>query len=123
MITRADTVSIDVSDQDRALDFYTNKLGFEKLMDEPMSPETELRWIEVAPSGAETHIVLFKPTGQEDRIGTFLNVIFHCDDIYATYEELRGRRVEFSQEPTEQPWGLWAQFKDQDNNEIGLIQR
>jgi lactoylglutathione lyase len=64
VITKASTVGIDVSDQDRALDFYTNKLGFEKLMDEPMSPESEVRWIEVAPAGAETHVVLFKPTGQ-----------------------------------------------------------
>ena len=123
MITKASTVGIDVSDQDRALDFYTNKLGFEKLIDEPMSPESEVRWIEVAPAGAETHVVLFKPTGQENRIGTFLNVIFECDDIHATYEELRSRGVEFSQEPSENPWGMWAQFKDQDDNEIGLIQR
>jgi predicted enzyme related to lactoylglutathione lyase len=122
VITKASTVGIDVSDQDRALDFYTNKLGFEKLMDEPMSPESEVRWIEVAPAGAETHVVLFKPTGQENRIGTFLNVIFQCDDIHATYEELRSRGVEFSQEPTENPWGMWAQFKDQDDNEIGLVQ-
>jgi lactoylglutathione lyase len=51
-----------------------------------------------------------------------LNVIFQCDDIHATYEELRSRGVEFSQEPTENPWGMWAQFKDQDDNEIGLVQ-
>lgn len=57
-ITRASTVGIYVSDQDRALDFYTNALGFEKLIDEPMGTETASRWIEVAPAGAETHFVL-----------------------------------------------------------------
>ncbi|MDX6379985.1 MAG: hypothetical protein QOI57_1009 [Rubrobacteraceae bacterium] len=121
MITTASTVGIYVSDQDRALDFYTNKLGFEKLVDEPMGGGS--RWIEVAPRGAETHLVLFTPPGQEDRIGTFSNVVFSCEDIESTHEELRNRGVEFTEEPSEQPWGLWAQFKDQDGNEFGLIER
>ncbi len=120
MIVKAATVGIYVSDQDRALDFYTNTLGFEKRLDEPMSESA--RWIEVAPKGAETRLVLFTPPGQEDRIGTFSNVVLECDDIRATHEELRGRGVEFTEQPSEQPWGLWAQFKDQDGNEFGLIQ-
>ena len=119
-VTRAGTVGVYVSDQDRALDFYVNKLGFEKRLDEPMGPEA--RWIEVAPTGAETRLVLFTPPGMEDRIGTFANVVFECDDLGATYEQLRGRGVEFSEEPNERPWGLWAQFKDVDGNEFGLIQ-
>ena len=120
MITAASTVGIFVSDQDRALDFYTNALGFEKRADEPMGDGA--RWIEVAPAGAQTRLVLYTPPGFEDRIGTFSNVVFGCDDIRATHEELSGRGVEFTQEPSEQPWGLWAQFKDQDGNEFGLIQ-
>lgn len=120
MITKAATVGVYVSDQARALDFYLNKLGFEKFRDEPMGPEA--RWIEVAPAGAETHLVLFTPPGFEDRIGTFANLVFECDDIQATYEELRDRDVEFSEEPSRQPWGMWAQFKDVDGNEFGLIQ-
>jgi predicted enzyme related to lactoylglutathione lyase len=121
VITTASTVGIYVSDQDRALDFYANKLGFEKLVDEPMGGGS--RWIEVAPRGAETHLVLFTPPGQEDRIGTFSNVVFSCEDIESTHQELRNRGVEFTEEPSEQPWGLWAQFKDQDGNEFGLIER
>ena len=120
MIPRAGTVGIYVSDQDRALDFYINVLGLEKRLDEPMSPDA--RWIEVAPAGAETRLVLFTPPGQEDRIGTFSNVVLECDDLEATYEELRGRGVEFTEEPSQQPWGMWAQFKDVDGNEFGLIQ-
>jgi predicted enzyme related to lactoylglutathione lyase len=119
-ITRAGTVGVYVRDQARALDFYVNKLGFEKRLDEPMGPEA--RWIEVAPTGAETRLVLFTPPGMEDRIGTFANVVFECDDIHATYEELRGRGVEFSEEPNERPWGMWAEFKDVDGNGFGLIQ-
>jgi predicted enzyme related to lactoylglutathione lyase len=118
MITKAGIVAIYVSDQDRALDFYTNTLGFEKRADEPMS-ETA-RWIEVAPASAETRLVL--EPGPEDRIGTWAGVILECGDIRATYEELRGRGVEFTEEPSEQPWGMWARFKDQDGNEFGLFQ-
>jgi hypothetical protein len=50
VITKASTVGIYVSDQDRALDFYVNVLGLEKRIDEPMSPDAR-RWIEVAPAG------------------------------------------------------------------------
>ena len=57
-----------------------------------------------------------------ESIGTVANVVFECDDLDTTYEELRGRGVEFSEEPNEQPWGMWAQFKDVDGNEFGLIQ-
>jgi predicted enzyme related to lactoylglutathione lyase len=121
VITRASTVGIYVSDQDRALDFYIRKLGFEKLADDPMGGGA--RWIEVAPQGTETHLVLFTPPGQEDRIGTFSNVVLSCEDIEDTYEELKGRGVEFTEEPSEQPWGMWAQFRDQDGNEFGLIER
>jgi predicted enzyme related to lactoylglutathione lyase len=121
MITKASTAGIYVSDQDQALDFYTNKLGFEKLTDEPM--ESDAHWIEVAPAGAQTRLVLYTPPGQEDRIGTFSNVIFSCDDMNGTYQELKGRGVEFSENPSEQPWGIWAQFKDPDGNEFGLIER
>ena len=121
MITKASTVGIYVSDQDRALDFYVNKLGFEKLIDEPMG--SGARWIEVAPAGAQTHLVLFTPPGQEDRIGTFSNVVFGCDDMRRTHAELAGRGVRFSQEPSIEPWGTWAQFKDPDGNEFGLIER
>ena len=121
MITKASTAGIYVSDQDQALDFYVSKLGFEKLIDERM--DSDARWIEVAPAGAQTHLVLFTPPGQQDRIGTFSNVVFACDDMKSTYEELSARGVEFSQQPSEQAWGIWAQFKDPDGNEFGLIER
>jgi predicted enzyme related to lactoylglutathione lyase len=50
-------------------------------------------------------------------------LVFACDDIRATWRELTGRGVEFSEEPTRQPWGMWAQFKDPDGNEHGLMER
>ncbi len=117
MITRVGTVAVTVRDQDKALDFYTNALGFEKRSDELMGEGA--RWITVAPKGAETNVVL-EPAGLEDYVGTWANMILECDDIYATYEELNGRGVEFSEKPSEQPWGMWARFKDIDGNEFGL---
>jgi lactoylglutathione lyase len=50
-------------------------------------------------------------------------LVFACDDIRATWRELAGRGVEFTEEPSEQPWGRWAQFRDPDGNEHGLIER
>ncbi len=117
MITRIGTVAVPVRNQDKALDFYTNALGFEKRDDQPMGEGA--RWITVAPKNAETNIVL-EAAGPEDRVGTWANTILECDDIYATHEELSGRGVEFSEKPSEQPWGMWARLKDVDGNEFGL---
>ncbi|MGH7383487.1 MAG: VOC family protein [Candidatus Methylomirabilales bacterium] len=109
MITNVRSVGIYVADQQRALDFSTNTLGFELLADSPM--------------GEGAILVLFTPDGQEDRIGTFSNVIFACDDVRGTYEELHARGVEFPDEPREEFWGWWAMFRDPDGNTYGLGQR
>jgi len=120
VITQVRVVGICVSDQDRALDFYINKLSFEKRRDDPMGPDA--RWIEVAPRGAQTVLVLFTPPGLESRIGTFANVVLACDDIQKTFQELRGRGVEITEEPTQQPWGMMAQLRDADGNGFVLVQ-
>jgi len=65
----------------------------------------------------------FTPAEQQDRIGTFSNVLFDCDDIHKSYEELRAKGVEFAEAPTQQFWGWWAVFKDPDGNTYGLGQR
>lgn len=120
MITRIEFASIPVSDQVSALKFYTEKLGFEVLTDVPFDKEGSKRWIEVAPPGAQTKVVLFTCEGQEDRIGTFSNIVFATKDVHKTYEELKAKGVEFTQAPTVQPWGIFAQFKDLDGNEFVL---
>lgn len=120
MISRASTIGIFVSDQDRALQFYTETLGFELRQDIPMGPEA--RWIEVAPPGAETPFVLYTPPGMEDQIGGWSPVVMHCDDLGATHAELAERGVRFTQDPKEETWGMWAQFVDPDGNEFGLYE-
>jgi lactoylglutathione lyase len=113
------TVGIYISDPDQAIDFYVNKLGFEKRNDVPMGEG--MRWIEVAPPGAQTAIVLAKGYGpDQDRIGKFTGYIFATDDIQTTYETLKSRGVHFTESPRVEPWGKWAQFVDQDGNEFGL---
>jgi predicted enzyme related to lactoylglutathione lyase len=121
MITRVTNTGVYVGDQQRALDFYTQKLGFELRRDEPMGPEA--RWIEVGPKGHDTNLALYTPEGQEDRIGTFAPFVLDTDDIRATYEELTAKGVEFVQPPAMQPWGMMmALVKDPDGNTICLVQ-
>ncbi len=118
MIKRVKLVGVCVKDQEKALDFFTNKLGFEVRANEPMGPNA--RWIEVAPPGGDTSLALWTPPGFEDRIGTFSQVVLRCDDLFATYEELCKKGVTFTQEPTDQPGGVMAQFVDSDGNTFVL---
>ncbi|MEW6402538.1 MAG: VOC family protein [Chloroflexota bacterium] len=120
MLNYVQTISIQVNDQDNALDFYVNVLGFEKISDQPMDEKT--RWIVVAPPGAQTGIVLAKGygPGQVREPGGFTGFIFNTDDIEATYETLQARGVNFTAPPRAEPWGKWAQFADPDGNEFGI---
>ena len=121
MIKGIKFISIPVTDQDRALAFYTEKLGFRISTDQPMSPTQ--RWIELAIPGASTGVVLFTPEGHENRLGTFYPASFHCEDIDATYATLVARGVDFPTPPTKQPWGTYAMFKDPDGNQFVLSAR
>ena len=118
MIRKIKFTSIPVRDQDRALDFYVNKLGFTLVTDQPMGPGQ--RWIEVKPPRGDTGIALFTPPGQEDRIGTFAGASFDCDDVEKTYQELTANGVEFVKPPQKQPWGTFAKFRDPDGNTFVL---
>jgi len=121
MIKSVKFVSIPVRDQNKALEFYTKKLGFQIMTDQPMGDGQ--RWIELRIPGAETEVVLFTPQGQEDRIGTFAAVSFVSDNVQKTYEELSGKGVEFAQPPKKQSWGTSAIFKDVDGNTFVLSSR
>lgn len=114
MISSVAKVGVYVRDQQRALEFFRDVLGFELITDQPMGPDA--RWIEVAPPGAETSLALWTPPGMESRIGTFSGIVFKCSDIQRTYEELRRRGVTFAQEPTDQPGGVMGTFTDPDGN-------
>src|SRR3954464_15023826 len=77
MIKQIKFVSIPVADQNRALDFYTDKLGFTIITDQPF--DEKQRWIELRVPKAETRIVLFTSNGDEKRIGTMMNLAYTCE--------------------------------------------
>jgi predicted enzyme related to lactoylglutathione lyase len=121
MIKRIKFLGIPVRDQDRALAFYTEKLGFRVLTDQQMSPTQ--RWIELTIPGAETGVALFTPEGHEDRVGTFVNSSWEVADINAAYAELNAKGVEFKAPPQKQPWGSFAMMIDSEGNQIVLSSR
>lgn len=109
---------IPVTDQDRALEFYTRKLGFRVLTDAPF--DGTQRWIELGIPRADTKVVLFTAEDHKKLIGGFMNFTFYADDVEATAAELKARGVEFVQEPTKADWGTSAMFKDPDGNRFLL---
>jgi catechol 2,3-dioxygenase-like lactoylglutathione lyase family enzyme len=115
MSLRVQLVSVPVSDQDRALAFYRDKLDCKVVDDTPFGDKQ--RWIQLHSPGGGADLVLFTPPGHEDRIGTLAPIAFTSDDVQASYKMLSSRGVEFVEPPSEQPdGGLQALFKDPDGN-------
>ena len=121
-ITEVGTVMVPVSDQDRAIEFYVEKLGFEKRGDTPYG-EGE-RWVEVAPPGAATTLALVpprqgEPTGIESRIG------LTTEDVDADHAELRSRGVDVDEEVMRMgdPVPPMFFFRDQDGNRLLVVER
>jgi predicted enzyme related to lactoylglutathione lyase len=113
--------SVLVSDQDRALDFYTNVLGLEKRAENP-TPDGP-RFLTVGVKGQDFMLVLWPGTpGQAQLVqgGIPASVTIETDDIRKTYEELKSRGVEFETDVLEFPWGHVAQFLDPDGNRLQI---
>jgi catechol 2,3-dioxygenase-like lactoylglutathione lyase family enzyme len=117
MIRGVKFVSIPVTDQDRALEFYTEKLGFRLLTDQPF--DGQQRWLELGIPGAETRVVLFR-TDQGPQPGSMMNATFWTDDVEGTARELKNKGVTFTMEPTKADWGTAAAFRDLDGNSFVL---
>ena len=128
MFTQVGTITVQVSDQDKALEYYTQKLGFEIRSDLPMGPGQ--RWIEVAPPGAQSRILLYLATPDmpgagsyeeaQARLGKVTGMVLEVDDMEATFAELKSRGVTITEEPVQQPYGWWGSFSDQDGNIYGV---
>jgi catechol 2,3-dioxygenase-like lactoylglutathione lyase family enzyme len=135
MISKLSHASFYVLNQDSAYDFYVNKLGFKVHTDAPMGPG--MRWLTVCPPDQpELEITLMQVVeGQmfsaesakamRDLIknGTFGYGVFECKDVFATYEELKAKGVEFKKEPTKEFYGIEALFKDDSGNWFSLGQK
>jgi len=134
MIMKMTHVCVYVLNQESAYDFYTNKLGFKVKMDVPMGANA--RWLTVTPpEQPELEITLFpvapgqkfneetiKSMTELIRKGTFGPGVFTCKDIYATYEELKAKGVEFMKPPSKEFCGTEALFKDDSGNWFSLAQ-
>lgn len=116
-ITHVQLFSVPVSDQEKAKDFYVDTLGFELLADQP---GVHGRWLQVAPEGAATSLVLVDwfPTMSP---GSVRGLLFHTTDVDAECVRLQERGVAVDG-PKNTPWGRQALFSDPDGNVIGLNQ-
>ena len=121
MIGKIATSAIYVTDQEVAVQFWGEQVGFEICRDLPMGPEA--RWIEMAPPGAESRIVIYPKSMMDDWAERKPSMVFECEDIEQTHREMAGRGVEFSQEPKEMPWGMFAIFLDPEGNWYGLREK
>jgi catechol 2,3-dioxygenase-like lactoylglutathione lyase family enzyme len=118
MIRGLEFVSIPIRNQDASLKFFTQKLGFKVITDQPFAENQ--RWIELLIPGADTGVALFTPPGHENRIGDFQPMSFWCDDVFATAKTMKSNGVRFEVEPKTEAWGATAVFKDIDGNKFVL---
>ena len=96
-------VKLPVTDIDRAVDFYTNILGWEKTMDVPMG---ESRWVTVAPAGPErTAFTLSKEEDSTAKAGGYSGIVIEVDDVFKMHEHLSKKGVAFHEGPRVEPWG------------------
>jgi catechol 2,3-dioxygenase-like lactoylglutathione lyase family enzyme len=121
-ITQLGTVIVPVTDQDQALEFYLDKLGFEKRVDTPFGKGE--RWIEVAPPGAATTIAVVSPREGESA-GIETRVAFATKDIDADHADLRGQGVDADEEVMRMGDPVPPMFflRDPDGNRFLIIER
>ena len=136
MLNQLANVQVWVNDQDEALAFYTDKLGFEVREDVTVPELGNFRWLSVGVPGQDVAIVLMAVPGapvfdDETRQqildllakGAAGGLFFTTEDCRASYQELAARGVEFTQEPTEQPYGVDAGFRDPSGNQFRMVER
>ena len=124
-----------VHDQDEALAFYTQKLGWEVRADVTMAEMGDFRWLTVGPAGQDFAIVLMAVPGPpmiDEATGAQIHelvgkgfagtVFLATDDCRASCEELKERGVEFTEEPEDRPYGIDAGFRDPSGNSFRLTQ-
>jgi len=133
---RIATAQLWVHDQDEALAFYTQKVGLEVRSDVTLADMGNFRWLTVGPTGQpDIAIVLMAIPGppmmdpetteqvQSLMAKGFAGTIFlTTEDCHAAYEELKGRGVEFVDQPEERPYGIDSSFRDPSGNHIRLTQ-
>jgi predicted enzyme related to lactoylglutathione lyase len=120
VINGVNKVVIEVDDQARARAFWTERVGFELVLDTVYGDE---RWLEMMTPDRGLILVLSPRQREQPSTPEVLptsNVFFYCDELAETYEELRARGVEFPQPPVEQSFGWWSLFADEEGNRFAL---
>lgn len=128
MITGIKLVTLFVDDQDEAVEFYVDKLGFTLQQDDDYGGGG--RWIEITLPGSETNISMKTPEmfdeGEREHrralIGEGPQLAYHVDDRWETYESLRDRGVPFDSEPTTEAWGTQAVVRDPSGTQVVLVE-
>ena len=137
MLKQLTYVQVWVHDQDEALAFYTDKLGMELREDVTVPEMGNFRWLSVGVPGQDDVAITLMaipgpPVFEEETRATIQRLLatgasgglfFSTDDAEKSYEELKSRGVEFTQEPTEQPYGIDAGFRDASGNHFRMAQR
>lgn len=123
-------VTLVVRNQDQALEFYTQKVGFEKKTD--VTPPGGHRWVTVGPKGQDLELALYQPGTNANPLlrarekdwapGRAPPIVIRVEDCRRTFEELHAKGVAFLQPPQEYPWGVSATFGDPDGNLFSLSQ-
>jgi lactoylglutathione lyase len=121
MITELHTVALYVEDQDRAKRFYVETLGFDLKTDHPGLGGIG-RWLEVAPKGAQTALMLADAAGwnKQDRIGKSADVTLRCEDARALHAELTARGVAVT-DPETQRFGTFIDITDPDGHQLRAV--
>lgn len=120
MITHIATAVIYVSDQDQAMAFYRDILGFDVVQDVAMGPEG--RWLEVAPAHGTTSIMLASASAFGKQPGEGAHLTFATDDVSATAKALKARGAQVS-EVTTAPWGTYATVAAPDGHDLQFNER
>ena len=133
---RLSSAQLWVHDQDEALAFYTGKLGWEVRADVTVPELGNFRWLTVGPAGqADIAVTLMAIPGPPvmdadtaEQVRTLMakgfagTIFLTTDDAQASYEELKGRGVEFTEPPEERPYGIDSGFRDPSGNSFRLTQ-
>ncbi|MDN9009029.1 VOC family protein [Brevibacillus laterosporus] len=119
MIKHISTVGVYVEDQQKALAFWTEKVGFIVYANFPMGPKAT--WLEVGPENAQTRLVLYPKAMMKNWAELKPSIVFECDDIYKLYEDLQAKGVDVDK-PNEMEFGIFTFFRDEDGNQFGLKQ-
>src|SRR6187549_809721 len=123
-----------VHDQDEALKFWSNKVGFEVRSDITMEELGGFRWLAVGPVGQDDFSIALlaipgppvMDEGTKKQVEELMakgfsgSVFLNTDDVQASYEELKGRGVEFTEAPSERPYGIDSEFRDPSGNTVRL---